>query len=291
MKNYIVSEKLQKQLNDFQNAPILVGDFVEINKSDVGFGGGSKNPDEIVDYEVIAVDGDNITITCKQYGHIHTKSVNKTVIIKKSDYKIGVNPLKNSMPRVNFYNVDIWQLLGRAGYDDDGSIREDRDYQIDGVKIQELNWNPFVFDKDNQKQFYQRGFEWSLEQNQLLIESIYEQISIGAFIFRVRGYNEVKRLHKLGHKDTAFRDIVDGKQRLNALIKFVGGQFPDFHGNYFGDFSEYAKRYFMNYDRLSFGELGEGTSDKSTIQVFLNNNFAGAPMSIEHINHVKSIQI
>jgi hypothetical protein len=293
MKNYIVSDKLQAQLDAYQNSPLTVGETVEIEKSNVGFGGSSQSPNEIVSYNIVAIDGDNITISVKQYGRMETKVVNRSVILKKTDYRIGINPLKNEMPRVSFYSIDIWQLLGRTGYDDDGSLRTDgrSNRLVEGIQVNELSWNPFIFDKTGEKIYYQRGFEWTLEQNQLLIESIYNEITIGTFIVRRRSYNEVVALIKQGHTDVAFHDIVDGKQRLNALISFVANEYPDFEGNYFGDFSEYGKRQFMGYSRLNYGLLEDNTPDKSVHKIFLNHNFAGAPMSMDHINFVKSINI
>ena len=84
--------------------------------------------------------------------------------------------------------------------------------------------------------------------------------------------------------------IVDGKQRLNALIRFVCDKFKDLHGNYFSDLSDWAKNEFLDSMVLSYAELGETATDKDVIETFLGVNHTGTPMAKEHIESVKSIQ-
>lgn len=292
MRDTIVSKKQQTILDAYQSAPLKIGDVVVIDKINVkGKGGNSSKPNELVTYKILGINNDTVTVSVKEYGKMVLETVPMSVIVEKYDFHVGYNPMKESMPRVSFYSIDLWQLIVRAGYNENGTHRTDHNYFVDGVKINELNWNPWVIDVDGEKQHYQRDFVWSMKDRQLLIESIYNQVTIGTFIFRSHGYKYCEKLIKSGETDVAFKDIVDGKQRLNAIIEFVKGNFPDFAGNYFGDFSESAKRKFLNYSRLSFGELEEGTSDTDTIKVFLNTNFAGVPMSRDHIAFVQSLNV
>ena len=298
MKDFKVSDKLQQQLNAFHSRPIVVGDIVLVYKANIkpyttsyAFGGNSTNEVELVSYPVVDVNGDKITISSDKSRKVEKVVIPISIVEKVQDRKVGVNPLKSGMPDVNFYSVDIWQLLSRAGYEVDGSQNKDRDYEIEGVVVPRINWNPFVLEKNGDKQYFQRDFIWTLEDKQLLVESVYNEIGIGTFIVRKRGWSELEKLIKNGHKDVAFYEIVDGKQRLNALIEFISGNFCDFQGNYFPDFSYEAKDNFVNYRRLSFGELGENTPDKDVIKIFLNINFAGKPMSSDHLDFVKSINI
>lgn len=299
MKDFIVSEKLSAQIADYQNRPLAVGDSVVIDKNDIlmhtgqSFGGVSRTPNELVWYNVLEILPDNqisITLDKGEWGAGKEKKsvvVPQSIIKEKNNFFIGENPMKKVMPEINYYNVDIWQLLSRAGYDLDGEKMKDR---IDSEE-NFFTWNPFLLDKNGVKVYYQRGFVWSLEEKQLLIESIYNEVSIGTFIFRYRGWKEGENLKKLGHLDFGRYEIVDGKQRLNAILSFIRGDFPDFEGRYFGDFSERAKRDFSSYRRLSYGELAENTPDNQVKVVFLNINHAGVPMSKEHLNFIKSINI
>ena len=84
-------------------------------------------------------------------------------------------------------------------------------------------------------------------------------------------------------------DIVDGKQRLDAIRGFVTNEYPDLHGNYFSDLSEYARRKFEDFTSFCYAELDEDATDADVIRTFLNVNFTGVKMSKEHIDFVKEI--
>ena len=47
----------------------------------------------------------------------------------------------------------------------------------------------------------------------------------------------------------------------------------------------------MNFQSVSYGEIGENATDKTVQVIFLNINFAGVQMSKEHIDFVKSIKL
>jgi uncharacterized protein with ParB-like and HNH nuclease domain len=42
------------------------------------------------------------------------------------------------------------------------------------IYVAELNWNPFVYNKNGEKERYQRDFVWKLKDKQTLIDSIYQ---------------------------------------------------------------------------------------------------------------------
>ena len=65
---------------------------------------------------------------------------------------------------------------------------------IDGVKVLELNDNPFVYDKEGNRLYYQRDYVWSLKDEQLFIESIYNGIECGKIVLR----NILGKLLKIG---------------------------------------------------------------------------------------------
>lgn len=195
----------------------------------------------------------------------------------------GVNPFGKEKRRISFYNSDIQSLLWKMGYDaSSGEIKSERDWQ-------KINFDPYIIDTNGEKQYYQRGLVWTLEQKQLLIDSIYNDIEIGKFLLRYNAWSRMKKEEAETGTMHSF-DCVDGKQRLNTILEFVQNKFPDSMGNYWNDLNGYAQRRFKNYGNLSFGELPESATDEDVIDNFLTLNFTGVPMSKEHIEYVKTFK-
>ena len=188
---------------------------------------------------------------------------------------------------ISFYNQDLWQILFKAGYgkrtDDFSQIETDNGYG-------RVNFNPFVIDANGNRQYYQRDLVWTLEQKQLLIDSIYQGIEIGKFLFRYNAWERMKQEEKETGVSHSW-DCVDGKQRFFAILDFLQNKFPDSYGNYWSDLSADAHRRFLNYPNLSYGELPESATDEDVIDNFLTLNFTGTPMSKEHIEYVKSFNM
>jgi len=68
---------------------------------------------------------------------------------------------------------------------------------------------------------YQRKLVWTLEEKQRLIESILRQYPIPAVLIAER------------EGDKSLFEIIDGLQRLNAIISYIEGAFPTPDGKYF----------------------------------------------------------
>lgn len=212
------------------------------------------------------------------------------VEIEKDTRSIGADPFKKAF-RANQYNVDLWQLLFRVGWQIEDGNYELRHQKMGDHQVPEVNFDSCVTGPKGEDIMYQRGLVWSVDDKKLLIDSIYNNIEIGKFVLRLRKWNWVKeRLEKGQFKYTAFADVVDGKQRINTLIEFVTNQFPDCYGNYWRDLSDDAQWKFRNYMKFSYFELDENTTDSEVLEQFLAINFTGAPMSKEHIEYVKSIR-
>jgi hypothetical protein len=73
-------------------------------------------------------------------------------------------------------------------------------------------WQDEKFDLDAP---YQRGSVWTIEQRQALIKSLLMGIPVGTVIIAVQPYGS----------DTHYR-VVDGKQRVETIQRFVCGDFP-----------------------------------------------------------------
>ena len=274
----------KKELIDqFLLEPVKSGDNVLVR----GLGSQDKNA-FAHSTEVLAVHKDG-SISIQEYGYGQRTKV-KPEDYRKSVYHVGANPFPNkpwnSKLRIIAFSLD--SIMGVCGYD-----RRKRIYKFDKineVEVPEMNWNPFIVDKSGAEVVYQREFCWTLEQKQLLIESIYNSIDIGKIVVRSRSFDWVKK-RVLAGKQAAFKDIVDGKQRLNAIMGFINGDFSDLHGNKWMDLSDNAQNEFLNFQSIAYGEIGEDAADDDVKAIFLNVNFSGVQMSQEHIDFVKSIQL
>lgn len=198
----------------------------------------------------------------------------------------GANPFGRIKRRISFYNQDLVSILFKAGYGHrDNNFKEqnlDRDNRV--------NFNPFIIDSNGERKYYQRDLVWTLEQKQLLIDSIYNDIEIGKFLFR---YNSWARMQKEKEETGLMHsfDCVDGKQRFFAILEFLQNKFKDKNDFYWDDLSADAQRRFLAYGNLSYGELPESATDEDVIDNFLTLNHTGTPMSLEHIEYVKSLNL
>jgi hypothetical protein len=257
-----------------------VGDSVIIT------GENSKDPKQESWVDVLKMDTEYIYF--QKYGY-HGLQKRKITDVKKNTVHIGADPFKPEI-RMGSYQIDIEALFYRCGWD--SKEKMERSEKHFGVPVPEICLNPMVIGEDGSEQEYQRGLIWTLLQKQLLIESVYNNVEIGKFVFRKRSYDWVEaRMNAKKYEHTAFADLVDGKQRFTALMEFFSDKFPDMSGNYFSDLSNAAQRHFKNYRHLTFVQLDEKASDKDTLATFLAINFSGVPMSIDHINYVKSIKV
>jgi hypothetical protein len=268
----------QEKITEFLSTPIEIGDDVCIR------GLGSK--DKINSWgmsKVTAIQGDKISY--KEYGYREHTWVSPEDY-KRSTHHIGDNPFKPYI-RNDSYKIDIKQLIYRLGFDRDGASKMERYFNVD---IPEVCFDPTI-EVDGKEVEYQRGLVWSLNQKQLLIESIYNRMDIGKFVFRRRSFKWVENRIKSGKTGcTSFMDLVDGKQRANAILGFVNDDFSDLNGNYYSEFSTKAAHEFGNYSNLTYVELPEETTDDQTLETFLCINNTGVPMSAEHIEYVKSLR-
>lgn len=273
-------KKREEEIELFLLEPINIGDKVYVK----GLGiqdktkfGNTANVDSINEDESIFV-----------------KHYNGLVKVEKGDYKkytdhIGYNPFpeKNWLEGLKVIQYNLESVIG-SFYD----IRKNmfRHETISGIIVNELEWEPFFINENGEEVVYQREFCWNLNDKQLLIDSIYNGIDIGKIIVRKRSWDWVESRVKQ-NKKAAFKDIVDGKQRLKTILEFVNNEFADSNGFYWNDLSRVAQIKFLNFQALSYGEIEERAKDEDVKKVFLNVNFSGVEMSQEHIDFVRNINI
>lgn len=275
----------QTLIAEFLEQPIKPGDLINIK------GYSSQNKETWGATTVLYVD-DMFVFVAPPYNRGKKLSITECQAypiqeVKRDISHIGVNPFKPEI-RLKTYAYTLQSALHHVGYDySKGKLTPRNRF---GDQIIEANFNPYIF-KDNKKYYYQRDYVWSLEQKQCLIDSIYNNIEIGKFVVRARSYDWVEKQWETTKEIVGYKEIVDGKQRLNALITFISGQFADSYGNYFSDLSTRAQNKFMNYMNFAFCELEETATDNDVIDTFLAINHLGAPQSKEHIEFVKSIKL
>ena len=285
-----MERNLCKEAQEYVTTDVMVGDFVSFEKKLIySYNKGGKTDGKVVE---MLNDG-----TCKILVCDTGCSMNQQVVevhkdnLEKNPLFIGYDPFKlvPETPRINLVSYDIGCLLSIVSTD-----YKYGEYYVDCKdgkkrKMEELNWNPYVTDKDGNRQYYQRDFCWTVEDKSNLIESIYRGVDCGKIVLRKHSFEEVERELKNGNDGFAFNDIVDGKQRLNALLGFVHNEFMDKNGHWYNDFSILAKRQFEKKLCFSLAQLDERTTDEDVLKIFMLVNFAGKEMSKEHLNYVDSI--
>ena len=123
---------------------------------------------------------------------------------------------------------------------------------INWEKHQELSLNPW----------YQRRSVWTTPQKSYLLNTLFEQKPVPTLYFR----------HSVDlEQDKSLREVVDGQQRIRAILEYIGGDFTAFHPDHgekvaYNKLSPSQKRNFRE-TKLSGGWL-LGATDADVIEVF-----------------------
>jgi hypothetical protein len=123
---------------------------------------------------------------------------------------------------------------------------------------------------------YQRDHVWTLDDKIALIDSIFNNVDIGKFVFVERPMGCDRKL----------LEIIDGKQRLTAICEFVEGRFQ-YNGYYYDELS-FSDKNKINSHGISYGYL-ENPSRRAIFETFIKLNTAGRPMKNEDIDKVKKL--
>lgn len=125
---------------------------------------------------------------------------------------------------------------------------------------------------------YQRGLVWEEKNKIALLDSMFKGIDIGKFVFITKASENTNE---------PFYEILDGKQRLNALLDFFNDEFK-YQGYYFSQLCPPDQRYLNRYI-ISVAQTEEPLSDKEKYEYFLSLNIGGIPQSEEQIKKVKKL--
>ena len=122
---------------------------------------------------------------------------------------------------------------------------------------------------------YQREFVWTDENKEALIDSVFNNIDIGKFVFIERDYSTPNELY----------EILDGKQRLKTLLDFYMNKFS-YKGKYYNDLSVADKCWFRDY-HVSIGSISD-ISEKQKVRLFILLNKGGVTMDKSHLEHLEA---
>ena len=299
-RDYIgsASVKKQKLIDEKNNSPFEIGESISVRRKWLESTVAPEKAEQTVSCVITEILDKKTLMVEKEdnFGRAYSKPVKLLVenIYSRIIKDIGENPFPQSHSEVRFVAFSFESILFNLnvlGTKKDDSMKFHLTAPSgEKILIEDLNWNPYVYDKDGNKQYYQRDFVWSIKDKQLLIESIYQDIECGRILVRKRSWDELERMVAKGETEIGFNDVVDGKQRLNAVREFIQGKYPDLYGNYFADLSNTAQNRFTHHHLFSYAELPEDAQDSQVIMQFLKLNFAGVPQSQEHIDFVRELQ-
>lgn len=110
------------------------------------------------------------------------------------------------------------------------------DLNVEKIYIQDV-FNDYLDDVYRVNRKYQRKLVWTLNEKQFFINTILHKYPVPLFLFVKYKDNDNSRYNK---------DIIDGLQRINAILSFIKNEFKAKHtdGNY----------YYFNVSALSGGE-------------------------------------
>jgi hypothetical protein len=123
---------------------------------------------------------------------------------------------------------------------------------------------------------YQRGHVWDDNDKVRLIDSIMNGCDIGKFVFIHLPYKE----------GGPFYEVLDGKQRITAIIEFYESRFQ-YKGKYFHELSRLDQGEFLRVS-VSYAEVRNPTRE-AKLRFFLSVNTTGRPVEESHIKHVKEL--
>lgn len=210
----------------------------------------------------------NIKIIEKLYeGKIYLISYSKT------DTNYG-NPITTD-DNLAYY---AWMDIEIASENKESLIKNDDIHlSYSDRNIEALFHNAYFFGVDFDPE-YQREYVWDSEDKIKLVDSIFNNIDIGKFVFIKKPYKE---------KDTMY-EVLDGKQRMRAVMDFYEGKFA-YKGFYYNDLSFRDRHHFLNYP-IGVAEVNN-ISQNDVYNLFVRLNTGGKRVDEYHIEKVKSLII
>lgn len=212
-------------------------------------------------------------------------AITKTVILEKLDdgkvYRVQktMAPGPHSREKETKIEEDYVHWTGlrtKEGLSKERHSKDDKFFlQYMQQSIDSLIHKSYHFGVDMDPE-YQREHVWDIDDKVSLIDSIMNNHDIGKFLFNRRSYSS---------KGEMF-EIVDGKQRLTALLEFYEDRFA-YKGLFFSQLSLRDQNHFEGY-RVNVAEVNELPREE-LIELFLKVNTGGRIMSKEHLDNVRKL--
>lgn len=169
------------------------------------------------------------------------------------------------------------------------------DYRlIDALRSTEQDPRNRVYDFDVYLEKYninlQRGYVWEhCQQNEFIFSILFEKPLEPVVV--------IQHIFDFNNRENSITYVIDGKQRLMTIQKFVRNEFPiiiDGQNVYYKDFDKELQRFFdsrVNYMTAvvyySYPDIP--ITDDMKIWLFNFYNFSGTPQTEEHKNKLQSL--
>jgi hypothetical protein len=129
-----------------------------------------------------------------------------------------------------------------------------------------------IFDQE-----YQRDYVWEEKDKINLIDSIFNNIDIGKFVFVGLKYvNTESKLY----------EILDGKQRISTILNYYENRFS-YKGKYFNELSKDDRNHIINYNiQLS---ILNNLDRKQKLRYFITLNKHGKIMNKTHLDKIEKL--
>ena len=144
--------------------------------------------------------------------------------------------------------------------------------------IESLIFKYYHFGVDMEPE-YQRGYVWDESDKELLLDSIFNNIDIGKFVF-ISVSDE--RRHEIGKE----YEILDGKQRLSTLIQFYENKLQ-YKGKYYNELSWKDRQVFKGH-AVTYADVKD-CDKKDILKYFLMLNRTGKVMDRKHLENVEKL--
>ena len=125
---------------------------------------------------------------------------------------------------------------------------------------------------------YQRGYVWTDADRACLLDSIFQGTDIGKLVLVTRPTKGAQL------------EVLDGKQRLSALLDFTESRFP-YRGVYWHELDPYDRFRFESHPVQWITVDGPKVKQSELLRLFLMVNSAGVPQSPEHLEAVRALYV
>lgn len=170
--------------------------------------------------------------------------------------------------------TEIFPWVDPETYNDDDKLTEDEDIRFSFCNmymgsIIHRYYKPGI----DLNPEYQRDLVWTQEQKYDLIDSIYRNVEIGKMVMIRRHWETDKDLY----------EMLDGKQRMNAIIEFYEDRFK-YMGKYYSEMTPFDRNTLRN-TPIAIADT-EPLTDEQKYRYFLKLNTTGTPVDRKHLAKV-----